>query len=176
MTARILVAGIGNIFHGDDAFGCEVARRLAARPLPAGVYVRDFGIRSFDLAFAILDGYDATILVDATSQGGTPGTLYLIRPEMEALAQIGPGAMGGHTMNPVKVLQLVKRYGGAPERLFLVGCEPASLESHDGQFTLTPPVEAAVEGAIERIEALIETLQDELVETTSQGREPHGSD
>ncbi len=78
---RILIAGIGNIFLGDDAFGSEVARRLAAQPIPDGVRVVDFGIRGFDLAYALIDGYDATILVDATPRGGSPGTLYLIEPD-----------------------------------------------------------------------------------------------
>src|ERR1700734_1751902 len=78
---RILIAGIGNIFLGDDAFGSEVARRLAARPMPDGVKVVDFGIRGFDLTYALLDGSDATILVDATPRGGPPGTLYVIEPD-----------------------------------------------------------------------------------------------
>ncbi|MEO5717173.1 MAG: hydrogenase maturation protease, partial [Chthoniobacterales bacterium] len=82
---KILVAGIGNIFFGDDAFGCEVASQLARRPLPEGVRVTDFGIKSYDLAYAIMDDYDAVILVDATSQGAEPGTLYLIEPDIKKL-------------------------------------------------------------------------------------------
>ncbi|MGH7848434.1 MAG: hydrogenase maturation protease, partial [Candidatus Binatia bacterium] len=74
--AKILVAGIGNIFLGDDGFGVEVARELAKRKLPESVRVVDFGIRGFDLAYALLDGYDLTILVDAAPRGGLPGTLY----------------------------------------------------------------------------------------------------
>ena len=81
---RILVAGIGNIFFGDDAFGCEVASQLRRKPLPEGVRVIDFGIRSYDLAYAIMDGYDATILVDATPQGSAPGTIYLIEPDLKS--------------------------------------------------------------------------------------------
>ena len=80
---KILVAGIGNIFFGDDAFGCEVATQLARRPLPEGVRVTDFGIRSYDLAYAIMDDYDAVILVDATAQGAEPGTIYLIAPDIK---------------------------------------------------------------------------------------------
>ena len=79
---RILVAGIGNIFFGDDAFGCEVAAELAKRPLPDGVTVRDFGIRGYDLAYAMMDDYDATILIDASPRGEAPGTIYLIQPEI----------------------------------------------------------------------------------------------
>ena len=82
---RILVAGIGNIFFGDDAFGCEVAKELAQRPLPEGVRVIDFGIRSYDLAYAIMDDYDATILVDASPRGSPPGTVYLIEPDLNKL-------------------------------------------------------------------------------------------
>ena len=80
----ILIAGIGNIFFGDDAFGVEVVRRLAARPLPAGVVVKDFGIRGFDLACALQDGYDAVILVDAMQRGAPPGTLHVLEPETES--------------------------------------------------------------------------------------------
>src|SRR5438270_10803156 len=87
---RVLVAGIGNIFLGDDAFGVEVAQRLAQRPLPAGVRVVDFGIRGLDLTYALLDGQDAVILVDATLRGGPPGTLYVIEPEAEGRPE--PGA------------------------------------------------------------------------------------
>src|SRR5437870_2595644 len=82
---RILVAGIGNIFLGDDAFGCEVVQRLAARAWPASVRVVDFGIRGFDLAYALMDGYDVTIFVDATPRADAPGTLYTIEPDLSEL-------------------------------------------------------------------------------------------
>ena len=85
---RILVAGIGNIFFGDDAFGCEVAAELTQRSWPDGVSVLDFGIRGYDLAYAIMDGYDATILVDATPQGSAPGTIYLIEPDLKKLDEL----------------------------------------------------------------------------------------
>src|ERR1044072_7226323 len=100
----ILVAGIGNIFLGDDAFGCEVVKRLAGRAWPDNVKVIDFGIRGFDLAYALLDGYDVTILVDATPRGETPGTLYTIEPEVDEIASIeGQGVVvEKHGMNPMK--------------------------------------------------------------------------
>ena len=82
---RILIAGVGNVFRGDDGFGGEVARRLIGRPLPESARIRDFGTRGHDLAYAILDGYDAVILVDAVHRGGPPGTLYLIEPTPETL-------------------------------------------------------------------------------------------
>ncbi len=109
---RILVAGIGNIFFGDDAFGCEVAAELAKRPLPDGVTVRDFGIRSYDLAYAMMDDYDATILIDASPRGETPGTIYLIQPEINiepAKNKLDEGideVVNAHSMNPVRALQL----------------------------------------------------------------------
>jgi hydrogenase maturation protease len=155
---RILIAGIGNIFLGDDAFGVEVAQRMARRTLPEGVRVVDFGIRSFDLAYAILDEPDATILVDATTRGGQPGTLYLIEPELDALGEPQEAALEGHSLNPVKVLQLVQTLGGQPKNLLLVGCEPAVLETEDGRIELSSAVEASVDDAIALIESLVETI------------------
>lgn len=160
---RILVAGIGNIFHGDDVFGVEVAHRLMVGHLPDGVEVTDFGIRSYDLAYAILDDYDATILVDATSQGGSPGTLYLIKPDLDDLVPSEGSLVDGHSMNPMTVLQLVKLFGGRPRRLFVVGCEPATLEeSEDGRIGLSEPLQTAVDGAVEMVESLIKNIRDEL--------------
>lgn len=158
---RILVAGIGNIFFGDDAFGCEVAQQLARRPLSEGVRVTDFGIRSYDLAYAIMDGYDATILVDASPQGSEPGTIYLIEPDLKKLDELPDEAVNAHSMNPVRVLQLVRSLGGNFGWLRVVGCEPAVLEVEDGAMGLSEKVQAAVAPAIGMIESLIrEILQD----------------
>ena len=156
---RILVAGIGNIFLGDDAFGVEVAQQLARRTLPEGVRVVDFGIRSYDLAYALMDGYDATFLVDATPQGRPPGTLFLIEPDLETLGDGAGEIVNAHSMNPVRVLQLVRALGGVPGPLYLVGCEPAVLETEDGFLGLSPPVEAAVPKAIEWILLLIDDVR-----------------
>ncbi|MGI8889969.1 MAG: hydrogenase maturation protease [Chthoniobacterales bacterium] len=157
---RILVAGIGNIFFGDDAFGCEVARQLSRRRLPEGVRVTDFGIRSYDLAYAIMDDYDATILVDASPQGNVPGTVYLIEPDLKKLDELPVEAVSAHSMNPVRVLQLVRSLGGTPGFLRVVGCEPAILENEEGAMGLSEHVQAAVAPAIEMIESLIhEVLQ-----------------
>ncbi len=158
MSKRILVAGIGNIFFGDDAFGCEVASQLARRPLPEGVRVIDFGIRSYDLAYAIMDGYDATILVDATAQGNEPGTVYLIEPDLKKLDELPDEAVNAHSMNPVRVLQLVRSLGGEPGWLRVVGCEPAALECEEGAMGLSKKVQAAVMPAIEMIESLIRDI------------------
>jgi len=154
---HILIAGIGNIFLGDDAFGSEVARRLIVRQLPDEVRVVDFGIRGFDLVYALLDGYEVTIFVDATPRGGEPGTLYTIEPDLSELNDAaGEGAMvEPHGMNPLKVLGMVKSMGGEFKRILLVGCEPSPLESEDGQLGLSEPVRAAVDEAIRMIESLV---------------------
>jgi hydrogenase maturation protease len=160
-TPRILVAGIGNIFFGDDAFGCEVTRQLLHRPAPNGVTIKDFGIRSYDLAYAIMDGYDATILVDATPQGKAPGTIYLIEPDLKKLDELPDEAVNAHSMNPVRVLQLVRSLGGAPGWLRVVGCEPAVLETEEGTMGLSEKVQAAVAPAVEMIETLIREILEE---------------
>ena len=155
---RILVAGIGNIFLGDDAFGVEVVKRLAWHDLPDYVRVVDYGIRGLDLAYALSDGYDLAILVDAVGRGGQPGTLYIIEPELG-----GPEAghppqvlIEGHSMDPMRVLDLVRTMGGQPGRVLVVGCEPARLgDEFDGDMGLSAPVEAAVSGAISIIRSLI---------------------
>jgi hydrogenase maturation protease len=166
---RILVAGIGNIFFGDDAFGCEVANQLARRTLPEGVRVTDFGIRSYDLAYAMMDGYDATILVDAMPQGAEPGTLYLIDPDLKKLDELPEESVNAHSMNPVRVLQLVRSLGGAPGWLRVVGCEPAVLEVEDGAMGLSEKVKAAVHPAIEMIEGLICEILQESRKTVAKG-------
>jgi hydrogenase maturation protease len=155
---RILVAGIGNIFLGDDGFGVEVVRRLATRRLPDSVRLVDFGIRGFDLALALLDGYDAAILIDATPRGGQPGTLYVIEPDPEVPHQDDPPEMtlATHGMDPVKVLRLVLAMGGNLNRVLVVGCEPAALEPDaDGQIGLSESVHAAVDEAIRLVESLV---------------------
>lgn len=160
----ILIAGIGNIFLGDDAFGSEVARRLTGRKLPEEVRVVDYGIRGFDLAYALLDGYDVTIFIDATPRGGEPGTLYTIEPDLSELDNIDTQSamVEPHGMNPLKVLGMVKSMGGEFKRILLVGCEPAPLEAEEGQMGLSEPVEAAVEKAIAVVESLVhEVLAEE---------------
>jgi hydrogenase maturation protease len=153
----LLVAGIGNIFFGDDAFGSEVARELMQRSCPDGVRIADFGIRSYDLAYALMDGCDA-ILIDVVSRGGEPGTLYLIEPNVEGLENSGAEIPDGHSMDPVRVLRMVQSLGGQTGRLYLVGCEPSVMESEDGRMGLSENVQAAVPRAIEMIESLINDL------------------
>jgi hydrogenase maturation protease len=156
---RILVACVGNIFLGDDAFGVEVAQRLARRPLPEEVQVVDFGIRGLDLTYALLDGYETVILVDAVPRGGSPGTLYVLEPTRDALPVPAGALIETHGMDPVKVLRLVEAMGGTIERLLLVGCEPTPDDAYeDMQAGLSDPVQAAVEEAISLLESLIARL------------------
>jgi hydrogenase maturation protease len=167
MNRQILVAGIGNIFLGDDAFGVEVVSELLCRPVPDGVRVSDFGIRSYDLAYAMMDGYRATVLVDAVPRGEAPGTLYLIEPDVEEIS--GCQNVDAHSMNPVSVLQLVRALGGQTGKLYLVGCEPEILESE--QIALSPRVRAAVPRAV----VMIETLIGRLLHATPATSAPSGA-
>jgi hydrogenase maturation protease len=158
--ANILVAGIGNIFHGDDGFGVEVAKRLAARELPTGVRVVDFGIRGYDLAFALQDGYETTLLIDACPRGEAPGTLYVLEPDLNSLdTQDSQTSLDAHSMNPVNVLRMAHGMSNQPlKHVLIVGCEPESLGGEEGHMGLTGPVEAAVEEAILLVESLINKL------------------
>jgi hydrogenase maturation protease len=158
-AARVLVAGIGNIFMGDDAFGVEVVRRLAERELPAGVEVGDFGIRGIDLMYALGEGYDAAVFVDAVPRGEPPGTLSVIEPDPED----GGATIDAHGMDPVKVLALARQVGSAPERILIVGCEPAVRMTGDEDELvgeLSEPVRAAIDAGVE----LVETVVGELLE------------
>jgi hydrogenase maturation protease len=158
---RILVAGIGNIFLGDDAFGVEVIRRLCVQEFPETVRVRDFGIRGYDLAYALLDGYDLTILVDACPRGDAPGTLYVIEPEINEVdvSQSSPVALDAHTMNPVSVIQMARAMGPISKRILLVGCEPATLGGEEGRMELSEVVSNAVDEAVKLVQKLIAEAQ-----------------
>jgi hydrogenase maturation protease len=166
----VLVAGIGNIFLGDDGWGVEVVRRLAARPLPEGVRVADFGIRGVHLAFELLEHPDDTIvLVDITPRGGEPGTVYLIEPDLEALANASNGAADAHGMTPDAVFALLRSMGGTPGRVWIVGCEPLTTEEEMG---LSPAVEPAVDEAVTR---LLELLEREGRQTRETAGNPAGA-
>ena len=158
---RILLAGIGNVFLGDDGFGVALAERLARRELPAGVEVVDYGIRGMDLAYALQDGYDVVLFLDATPRGGEPGTLYVIEPQIEDDAV----AIDTHGMDPVKVLALSRALGeGALPRILVVGCEPQTRMSADDEVVVAELSEP-VRGALEEAERLIESLLRDLTET-----------
>lgn len=153
-VGRILVAGIGNIFLGDDAFGVEVARRLAAREFPKNVTLRDFGIRGYDLTYALIDGYDLAILIDACPHGQPPGTVSVIEPELDSSAR--PATLDAHTMNPLHVLRLAREMGSLPKKILLVACEPASLGGDEGEIGLSEVVAASIDKAAETVINLIE--------------------
>jgi len=155
MKGRILIACVGNIFLGDDAFGVEVARRLSNEELPEHVVVKDFGIRSYDLAYALMENWDLSILVDAVSQGGEPGTVYVIEPDTTSIAK-HEVSLDAHSMNPVSVIQLVHELGGGVGRMLVVGCEPATIDDN-GQFGLSEPAQAAVAEAVTAIKDLVAT-------------------
>lgn len=153
---RVLVAGVGNVFLGDDGFGVEVVAQLAGSRLPNEVEVADFGIRGFDLAYALMDGYEAVVLVDAVPKGQAPGTVYVIEPDTEQLDELG--APDGHSLDPVSVLRLVKQLGGRAPRCYLIGCEPASLGPEEGAMGLSPAVEGSVGEAVAVVEDLVQRL------------------
>jgi hydrogenase maturation protease len=157
MTPRILIACIGNIFLGDDGFGTEVARRLSNRTLPPGVLLKDFGIRSIDLTYALLEPYELVILVDASARGGDPGTIYLIEPDEADSGPGGPARLETHNMNPVNVLRMARSMGGVHGRVLIVGCEPADFgpSGDGGRLGLSEPVERALDGAVTLIESLL---------------------
>jgi hydrogenase maturation protease len=160
-TPSILIAGIGNIFLGDDAFGVEVVQRLERRKLPERVKTIDFGIRGYDLAYALLDGSDVTILVDACPRGGEPGSLYVIEPDLSALDIPGAeqASIDAHSMNPMNVIRMAKSMGGELKRILLVGCEPATLGPEEGQMGLSDTVAAVVDKAANIIESLVEKIR-----------------
>lgn len=152
----ILVAGIGNIFLGDDGFGSEVARRLGERPQPEDVHVVDFGIRGVDLLYALLREYAAVIIVDATQRGGKPGAVYVIEPD---IPDASPGAVETHSMDPERVLALARQMGAELRNVTIVGCEPATFEcADDGSIGLSPPVQSAMDRVIAIVESLIQEV------------------
>ncbi|MDN5856994.1 MAG: hydrogenase maturation protease [Pseudonocardia sp.] len=170
MTARVLVAGIGNVFHGDDGFGVEVARRLLARGgLPDGAEVVDTGIRGLHLALQLLDGYEALVLIDTVRRGGEPGTVMLLEHDLDAPPPAA--ALDGHGMDPASVLALLDRLAEANDlerplrRVLVVGAEPAVLDDGMG---LSPAVAAAIGPAVDAVDELVR----QLLETVPQGVHP----
>ncbi len=150
MTGRILVAGVGNVFLRDDAFGVEVARLLAERPQPPGVQVKDYGIRGVHLVYELLDGYDLFVLVDAAPRGEVPGTVTVLEVELP-----GPQAqpvIDAHSLTPDAIFGLLSSLGGHPGRSLVVACEPADVEPGMG---LTDQVQAALPHAVRAVEEIL---------------------
>lgn len=154
---RVLVAGLGNIFLGDDGFGVEAVNRLGRRELPPGVETADIGVRGVHLAYRLLDGYDAVVLLDATARGGAPGTVYLIDGAEPDVSAQGDVLIDGHRMSPDSVLALLDTLstgtgGERPGRVLVVGCEPACLDEGIG---LSDTVAASVDEAVDVVVGLL---------------------
>ncbi|WP_036510607.1 hydrogenase maturation protease [Nocardia aobensis] len=141
MSSRVLVAGIGNIFLGDDGFGPEVVRRIPP-DREDGVRVVDYGIRGMHLAYDLLDAWDALVLVDAIPNRGAPGRIEVMRAEPGRQAPVG---LDAHGMDPVAVFAGVRALGGEVPPTVVVGCQVLSTDEGIG---LSAPLAAAVdEGA-----------------------------
>ncbi len=159
---QILIAGIGNTWQRDDGFGSEVARRLEGRDLPKGVAVIDFGTGGLDLAYQVMYGYDALVMIDISRQGGSPGTLYVMEvDEDEVSSGIEDGdALNPHGMDPETVLRFIKLTGGWPGKVIIIACEPLTIEEMG--VGLSPVVEEAVGRAVDLVlETATELLTDE---------------
>jgi hydrogenase maturation protease len=157
VTARVLVAGIGNMFLGDDGFGPEVARRLLAgdpgdAPLPEGTRVVDYGIRGMHLAYDLLDGVDALVLVDALPGDGPPGSITVLEVGPEDL---GEGDFDAHGMEPVAVLASLSSLGGELPTTYVVGCQPGDVGEGIG---LSRPVSDAVPDAIATVRRVVDDI------------------
>ncbi len=150
---RILVAGIGNIFLGDDGFGSEVVRRVPVRPDDAGVRVVDYGIGGMHLAYDLLDDWDALVLVDAVPNRGSPGALHIFQADHESHS--ATAALDAHSMDPAAVFDSLKALGGKPPDTVVIGCEVGSVDEDIG---LTEPVAAAVPGAVHAVAEVVEGL------------------
>ena len=158
--ATILVAGIGNIFQGDDAFGVEVVRRLSQRILSAEVRVVDFGVRGLDLVYALQDGYETTILIDAFAHGQAPGTVSLVKPDEEEIKAGANHFVDPHSMHPMNVLHMATAMNISLKRVLLIGCEPVNLGGDEGLMGLSEQVERGVEEAVKVTEALVKRILD----------------
>ncbi len=149
MSARILIAGVGNIFFGDDGYGCEVIRRMRDEAFPLDVRVEDYGIRGTHLAFELMSGYEGAVLIDCVPKGGAPGTFYVIEPDLQAAA----GTADAHSMDLQTVFAFMRTLEGTPPRVIIIGCEPQSAGEEMG---LSAAVEQAVGKTIPLIREVLE--------------------
>jgi len=155
----ILIAGVGNAWLRDDGFGGEVARRLSERELPAGVEVMDAGTGGLDLAYEVMRGFDALVILDVSKQGGEPGTLYVMEPDEASVpSAIEDGdVINPHAMDPQTVLRFVKSVGAWPGRVVVIACEPADVEEMG--WGLSQPVGDAIERAVDLVVETVAELQ-----------------
>ena len=163
MSGRVLIAGVGNIFFGDDGYGCEVIARLAGRQFPASVRVEDYGIRGTHLAFELMSGYEAAVLIDAVARGGAPGTLYVIEPNLDAAS----GNPDAHSMELQSVFAFMKMLEGTAPRVIIIGCEAGPQREEMG---LSGAVKSAVERTLPLIDEVLEKyVSRDLAETGGKG-------
>lgn len=148
---KILVACLGNIFYGDDAFGIEVFKRLSKQGLPENIKVQDFGIRGIDLAFEISENYDLVILVDTVKVGAKAGSVLILEPKIKEDFDIFT-----HDLTPNKALQFAANFENKPKKMLLIGCEPANLEFND---EMSEEVKNAIGKAVEKA---LEIIKDDL--------------
>ena len=168
MTGRMLIAGVGNIFLGDDGFGVEVASRLANAGLPDWVRVADYGISGMHLAYDLAEGFETTVLVDASPRGEPPGTVYVMELDAErdqSATDRGNPLLDAHGMQPDVVFGMLDLLGADAGRVLLVGCEPASTEPGMG---LSAPVAAAVEKAVRIVHDLVRAADPDTSGTGSE--------
>ena len=153
MTGRILVAGVGNVFLRDDAFGVEVVRLLAERPQPPGVQIRDYGIRGVHLVYELLNGYDLFVLVDAAPRGEAPGTVAVLEVDLPRPEDPdAPPVIDAHSLTPDAIFGLLSSLGGRPGRSLVVTCEPAEI---DAGMDLSDPVREALPHAVRAVEEIL---------------------
>jgi hydrogenase maturation protease len=159
MRPRILIGGVGNIFHGDDAFGSEVARRLAQTPVPQDVRVVDFGIRGHDLAFALQDDYEAVVLVDVVQRRRPAGALSIIEVDTEQPHDESKVVgIDAHSVHPLRVLRFLQAQASKLPPIWLVACEPLTFGPEEGHIGLSEPVAAAVPEAVTLVHSLLERM------------------
>ena len=160
---RILVAGVGNVLTGDDGFGVRVVEALQeCGDLPSTVRLVDVGIGGIHLVQELMDGYDALIVVDTVERDGRPGTVYLLEPRVPEIADLDEADRSGflaetHYAVPAKALLLARALGVLPERVYIVGCQPARIELG---LALSAAVDRAVGVAVQRVKSLVGALQD----------------
>ncbi len=164
MTGRTLVAGVGNVFLRDDAFGVEVVRLLAEQQHPDGVEIRDFGIRGVHLVYELLNGCDLFVLVDAAARGEPPGTVSVLEVELPEADKMDRPVMDAHSLNPDAIFALLASLGGRPGRSLVVACEPAEIDTGMG---LSDPVREALPHAVR-------TVQDILADAAATGTASDG--
>ena len=165
MTGRTLVAGVGNVFLRDDAFGCEVVRLLATHPVPDGVEVRDFGIRGVHLAYDLLNGCDLFVLVDAAPRGEPPGTVTVLEVEVPDADSLTGPVMDAHSLTPDAIFALLASLGGRPGRSLVVACEPADVSAGMG---LSEQVQEALPHAVRTVEEILASATGGAQEVAAQ--------